>query len=591
MKNKAVDITISQLLSPMQLQRLAGEPSYSRGVEYFDEGRVADVHLKGNCIHANVRGSRKYRVELSTEGGEISYSCSCPFFQDTTAFCKHCVAAGLAFLHANEADGGTSMRKIQTQQATNMKYVEAYLKSQEKASLVSMLLDQTKDDDRLFSRLLMKADMGKKVNTTRLKKVVDRAVDRGDFVDYESMPQYSDDLYETINNLNDLLEEKHAVELMELSEYFLTRLEIQMDMVDDSDGYMSDILANIEELHHEACVLAKPDPEHLARKLFAWELRSGWEVFYGASERYADVLGKKGLKVYEALAKKEWAKLSSLKAGDDRHSFDGNRFRITSIMEQLASQTGDVEKLVAVKKKDLSSAYSYFEIAEIFKKDGKADKALEWAEKGVQAFPKQTDSRLREFLANEYHERKRHDDAMQIIWAEFVDDPRFEEYKLLKKHAERAGNAEAWKHWREKALQLIRKGIADSNRAAKGRPAPWYANDRSELVKIFLWEKDFDAAWAEAEDGGCHESLWRELAAKREADHPEDALAVYQSLVEPQITRMNNEAYRDAAALVKKIALLFKRLGKEEAWNHYRNTLCETHKRKRNFMALLEKIR
>jgi uncharacterized Zn finger protein len=588
--NKAADIPILQLLSSMQLQRLAGEPSYSRGVEYFDEGRVADVHLKGNCIHATVRGSRKYRVELSTEAGEISYSCSCPFFQDTTAFCKHCVAAGLAFLHANEADGGASMRKVQAQQETNMKDVEAYLKAQDKASLVSMLLDRTKDDDRLRSRLLLKAGKGKNVNLATLKKVIDRAVGRGGFVDYHSMPQYSRGLHETIINLHDLLEEKHAVELMELSEYFLTRLEIQMNMVDDSDGYMSDILANIEELHHDACVLAKPDPEKFARKLFAWELRSDWEVFYGASERYADVLGKKGLKVYQELAEKKWAKLSSLRAGEDSHSFDRNRFRITSIMEQFASQTGDVEKMVAVKTKDLSLAYSYFEIAQIYKKAGKAEKALEWAEKGVNAFPKQTDSRLREFLANEYHERKRHDDAMELIWAEFVETARFEEYKFLKDHAERAGGAEAWKHWREKALQFIRQGIAKSNRAAKGRPELWYSNDRSELVKIFLWEKDIDAAWVEAEEGGCHESLWRELASKREADHPEDALAVYQSLVEPQVKQTNNDAYRNAAALVKKIALLFKRLGREEAWIHYRNTLCETHKRKRNFMALLEKI-
>jgi uncharacterized Zn finger protein len=588
--SRTADKTILQLLSPMQLQRLAGEPSYTRGVEYFDEGRVADVHLKGNCIHATVHGSRKYRVELSNEAGKISYSCTCPFFQDTTAFCKHCVATGLAFLHANEVDGGASMRKVQAEQETNMKEIESYLNSQDKAVLVSMLLDQTKSDDRLQSRLLLKAGRGKKVNITALKKVIDRAVDQGDFVDYHSMRQYSDDLHETINNLHDLLEEKHAAELMELSEHFLTRLEIQMDMVDDSDGYMSDLFSNIEELHHDACVLAKPDPEQLARKLFAWEVRSDWEVFYGASEHYADVLGKKGLKVYEKLAEKDWAKLSLLKAGDERHSYDGNRFRITSIMEQLASQTGDVEKLVAVKMKDLSSAYSYLEIAELYKKNGKAEKALEWAEKGVKAFPKRTDSRLREFLANEYHKRKRHDDGMQIIWAEFVDAARFEEYKLLRDHAERAGGADAWKHWREKALQLIRKEIADSDRPSKAHRWLWNANDRSELVKIFLWEKDIDAAWAEAEEGGCHDALWRELAAKREADHPEDALAVYQSLVEPQVKQMNNEAYRNAGALVKKIALLFRRLGREEAWNHYRNTLCETHKRKRNFMALLEKI-
>ena len=84
--------------------------------------------------------------------------------------------------------------------------------------------------------------------------------------------------------------------------------------------------------------------------------------------------------------------------------------------------------------------------------------------------------------------------------------------------------------------------------------------------------------------------MWLELAAKREAQHPEDALAIYQSLVEPHVMQMHNLAYKEAASWVKIIGTLFKRLGREKEWEIYLHNLCTTHKRKRNFMALLKRF-
>ena len=43
------------------------------------------------------------------------------------------------------------------------------------------------------------------------------------------------------------------------------------------------------------------------------------------------------------------------------------------------------------------------------------DKALEWAEKGLKAFAEGTDSRLWEFLANEYHRRRRYTKAYREV--------------------------------------------------------------------------------------------------------------------------------------------------------------------------------
>jgi uncharacterized Zn finger protein len=582
---------ILKLLSPKLLQSLAGEPSYSRGEEYFEEGRVTNIRIEDDLISAKVRGSYPYRIEFWEENEELNYSCSCPFYQDSEAFCKHCVATGLAVLQAEENDGvGSKEARGKFQKEMSRKDIETYLKTLDKDAIISMLLHYSDDDEELKSRLLLKAGTGtKKVHIPTFKKVIERAVDWGDFVDYKSMYQYTQGIHRAVDSLQKLLDEKQAEAVIELSEFFFKSLEGCMGMMDDSDGYMSGIFSDIQELYHEACVMAKPDPEQLARKLFDWEMHSEWEVFNGAVEYYSDLLGEKGLKTYRYLAEKEWEKFAVLHPGQDQQSYSGSRFRITSIMEKLAGQTGDVEKIVAVKKKDLSLPYHFLEIAEIYKKAGNDAKALEWAEKGVRAFPVGTDSRLREFLANEYHKRKRHDDAMKLMWSEFIDYPHFENYKVLKRHAEKSGGVKEWKLWREKAIQLLRERHKGRKHDANVS-AFWNGHDRSELVKIFLWEKDIDMAWIEAQEGGCHESLWLELAAKREAQHPEDALAIYQSLVEPHVMQMHNLAYEEAAARVKKVGVLFKRLGREEEWEIYLNNLRTTHKRKRNFMALLKKI-
>ena len=71
-------------------------------------------------------------------------------------------------------------------------------------------------------------------------------------------------------------------------------------------------------------------------------------------------------------------------------------------METLAKQSGNVEELVAVKSRDLSLAWHFLEIAEIYRNAKNRDMALEWAERGLAAFPVRTDSRLRDFLIEEY---------------------------------------------------------------------------------------------------------------------------------------------------------------------------------------------
>lgn len=44
---------------------------------------------------------------------------------------------------------------------------------------------------------------------------------------------------------------------------------------------------------------------------------------------------------------------------------------------------------------------------------------------------------LRCFLADEYHDRGRHEEAMDLIWTGFAEEPRLDGYEELKVHADR----------------------------------------------------------------------------------------------------------------------------------------------------------
>lgn len=581
--------SLTTLLDRRTLRRLAGTRSFARGEAYYTNGLVGSLTEDRSTITAKVRGTESYRVTLRAAKSDLEYSCSCPVGQDGE-FCKHCVAVGLEWLAEGSA-AGTPARK-HTRPVVTMDDVRSYVTGQTKGVLVEWLMEQAAHDDRLRQGLLLKATKKgpKGLDVATWRRMIDNAVDWGEFIDYRDAYAYARGIEDAVDSIAALLKEGHNAEVIDLTEHALAAVEEAMGSVDDSDGNMSPILERLEKLHHTACRKVRPDPEELARRLFAWELRTDWDTFFGAAATYADVLGRKGLAVYRALAEAEWAKVPTLGPGhEEEEETYGGRFRITHIMATLAQRSGDVDALVAIKQRDLSWAYCYLEIAEIYKKARRYDLALEWAERGLQAFPKRTDSRLREFLSNEYHRRKRHEEAMALVWLEFTERPSLQQYRNLKSHADRA---RSWRDWRERALTALRQQTRKVKASDRPYPETWaHAKDNSELVRIFLWEKDVEAAWCEARDGGCSDELWMELAARREKDHPDDAFQVHQRQLPLTLSRKNNDAYREAIGLLRAIRGLMVRLGRGVEFTGYLESVRAAHKPKRNFMKLLDRAK
>jgi len=254
-------------------------------------------------------------------------------------------------------------------------------------------------------------------------------------------------------------------------------------------------------------------------------------------------------------------------------------------METLATKSGDIEALVAVKSRDLSQVFDFLEIAQIYKAAGDDDAAMRWAERGAQAFSEHTDSRLRQFLIEEYHSRNRHDEAVAIAWAEFCEQPGLDGYVILHKSASRA---KQWPEWRAKAIELLHDEIAATKkRQSKSAWSPYSSGNRSEIVRIYLWEGDPDAAWAEAKHGGCCNGLWFQLAEAREKDHPEDAIAVYGEQLNRALRHAQPRAYQEAVEILRKLYPLKMRVGKESEFASLVGAIRTTYKARRNLMKLL----
>ncbi len=575
----------------LELKRLATNRSFARGETYFKDGRVHSLATHKAVLTAIVSGQADYSVTLRSGEREIEYSCDCPIGLEGE-FCKHLVAVGLASLDpAQESNGKRERKRKRTASKDDL---GEYLQRQDKDILVAMLARAATENRDLRERLLLEAAQSNPAgfDIAAYRRSIANATRTDGFIDYHSAYDYTHRIHQVTESIAALLTGGHAPAVIELTEYALAQLECAIGDIDDSDGYMSDILSELQELHHRACLKAGSEPQVLARRLFEWEMKSDWEIFFGAAETYADVFGAKGLAEYRRLADSEWVKVRQLHPGDSDDERSSRRFRITSVMAALARQSGDPEALVEIKRRDLSDAYSFLQIAEIYRQAGQREKALDWAEQGMKSFSKR-DSRLVEFLAREYHRLARHDDAMKLIWHEFIESPFLKNYQELKAHARKVRPRPDWPAWRDKALAHLRGVIEKERREEKSLKNHWHwagHADNSRLVDVFIWEKRYDEAWQEACAGGCSSGLWLRVAAAREEKHPADAVPIYKEMIGPTLKQANNAAYAEAVKLLDKIRELLVRLDRGTEFDDYLTALRVEYKRKRNFIKLLHKI-
>ncbi len=580
-----VGTMLDDLISRASLEGLAGPSAFRRGEEYLAVGAVGRLRITGDKVAAKVEGTTTYRVELRDDDGALAFDCSCPRAADGY-FCKHGVALGLAWL-----DQPATVRKAGTASASKKRRdpwraIKQYLSAQSADILIELLLDVAQRDDRLYQSLLLKverAGAGSGNVARAFRRAIDEATRVHGFVDWREAGAFAGDMQQVAESMAELLKPDTAALLVELAEYAIERLEKSMEQVDDSDGEVGNIVHGLGELHLQACLMVMPDPAALAERLFALETTLPLGVWSFDALTYRDVLDAAGLQRYREVAEPAWRKL---KPRDAQDAFDSSRFTITRIMERLAEASGDVEELVAIKSKDLSCGYRYLEIAEIWAKGKQPARALEWAERGLQAFPEHPDNRLRDFLVAAYLKRKRHDEALQLTWVQFEEQPALGNYQKLH---DVAGKLRCWPAQRERALAWVTE-VASRRSSHATRWATFPTAHGSLRMEIALWENDLDAAWQAAQSGLCNRNLLIALAGKLEPSRRDDAIGLYQRVIPPIVEQTNNAAYDEAIKLIRKTGGLMKAQQQSPQFGDYLAELRVRFKPKRNFIKLLDGV-
>jgi uncharacterized Zn finger protein len=558
------------------LRDLAGGKVFARGVDYHEDGHVEIVRFDEARVLASVEGSEDYRCELVGAGAAFTGVCSCPAFDDW-GFCKHLVATALA---ANSL-GPEALE----QAAGRLAKIREHLRAKGVEKLVEMIIGIAERDPSLREELELAATVASaddKTLLTEFKKAITDATRTKSYVEYRKVPDWVAEIERVLDRINSLVDHGRGVLVLRLLDHFFARMDDALGSIDDSDGGGSGAYAQACEIHRAACRQVRPDPVALARVLFAREVDSDWEFFRGASEAYEEILGDVGLAEYRRLASEAWQKIKPLRTGrrveDDQF---GKRHALAAILERFAKREGDIDGIIAIRARDLSTAYDYLGIAQLCLDHGREPEALKWAEDGLWQFEDTPDERLILFACDLYRQVGRSADADKLLWRMFERRPSLDLYQRLKAAAGIDGmSADAV---RDRVLAWLRAAVGKSG----ARSGMGWSSPAELLVRVTMEEGLLPEAWAVVKEHGCTENLLGELAEASEQSHPAEVLKVYADRVERMVRLGGSDNYESACRMLGRMRQLREGTGETKQHLAYLYDLMSRHKAKRNFMKLL----
>ncbi|WP_368661690.1 SWIM zinc finger domain-containing protein [Streptomyces sp. NA02950] len=284
--------------SESTLRALAGPRSFERGRGYLDA--VSGVEVGDGWVTASVHGTERYEVELTLDGpGGLSGECDCPYGLEGN-FCKHLVALGLTALAQRESL--PRQRKAARDRAQDL---EGWLSDLSKDELLALVREQVAEDRQLRRRLELRAASARG-NLAAFRARIRDLLDIGPFaqhgyVEYADARTYADQAGQAVSAIGALTGSGRADDAIPLAREAMKLLADAVESVDDADGWLGQVGADLADAHLEACRAARPDPEELARWLVGHALG---DVDDGLTDidplDYEEILGEAGMAVLRA---------------------------------------------------------------------------------------------------------------------------------------------------------------------------------------------------------------------------------------------------------------------------------------------------
>ncbi len=550
--------------STVSLRLLAGDQAYRRGERYVADGRVRILQRDVHAVDGEVAGTHIYQSRLSWKDGHLSFACSCPV-GDAGECCKHVVALGLAAEQSTDARSGKNKAESDG--------LVAFLQGQPAAWLAETLLSLANEYPELRRRLQVQQQLAGDVNPAILKKSVSAILGHPRFLDYRQSREYARKLQELGGLFRQLLVSGNAKTCVMLGEYALERLFNIYGQSDDSSGAIGGEIHYIAGLYLEACGQSAVGDAAFPRRLFKLMLADDWNII--RIEDFMEILGDDGVSEWESALEAAWTIAA---AEPDRHDeFNAKTSRLRYLMESLAEKRGDVDLLIRLLGHDLRYPYHYNRVIDVCRDHGRQREAVQWAERGIKAFPR--DVGLRAVLAGLYLNDGLDTEALELLWRNFFEHVSPEHYLALK-HA----SGQDWPAWRTRAHEAMqtseRKYFERNNTRFPRAVAP----DGTARIRCLLAEGALDEAREVVGRLECSHYIRIELARRIADTHPEAAAAHFCSAIPHIVSVGSNNAYAEAAELLREMRPWLQ----GEAYHEYIAALRLQFKAKRNFIKLLD---
>jgi uncharacterized Zn finger protein len=534
-----------------QIESLAGPAAFRRGIDYHAQGRITLTKTTRSGLEATAQGTQRYRLWLREEGDLIEFDCSCPAAADGS-FCKHLVAASLAWMPA-EADDRRPEPADDDLQAALLK--------EPRERLADWLFQAAMADDRLDKQLRLKLSS----DSVTLKKSLSALLRPRGFLDWRRSTDYAMQLDAPLDILESLLE-RDPDACLDLADYAVKRLLRIYQRADDSRGAIGDRLRDFAHLHARAAARASITGPQLATRLFKFKELEDWNLF--PLERYWDSLGSKGQAAYLRRVDKAVSGIPVACESDD-FSAQMEASQVLRWREEIARSQGDFDTLIELLSRDLSSGYGYEKIVKVCREFGQDALALSWAERGLKHHP---DWRgMRPMLAEEYQRAGLDAEAQELLWQDFRHRPGTETWERLK-----TGNADQWPTIRQQALEEIARREV---RLDDGR------NDVSLRLQLLMSEGALDEALDLAMAHAAGPSLLVRLAKNVTREHPQAAASLYRRAADAELPGANANTYRNLVPLLKAVA----QLNDCEETRDWLAQIRTRYKARRKLMGMMDK--
>lgn len=577
-----------EALTLSTVRTLADEKTFLRGLAYFHEGAVGRLDEMGEEVRADVQGTHRYHIMLAAgQAGGLEYDCDCPVGEGG-AFCKHAVAVALAWLESvgEEVFPPPEPSKPKRKRITKADQVKQYLETLTEQELRDILVAASDGDRRLRDKLLFAAKAAAGSDLPSLRALVRQATRTSGFLDWREAAGYGHQLAE----LGELLEKRIRdgnPKLVEVIEEAIVEAERALTQIDDSNGEVYPVIGGLQQIHQLACECLRPEPVALAERLFRYQMEGEWDTFHNVLPGYMGALGAEGLARYRQLVEEKWTSLAPRLPTNRRgQSWDSGRFRVEHAMEALAKLTGDIDAIAAIKAKDLSSPRRFLDLAVLYQGQERFDEALAWAEKGIAAFRREGIQELLSFALEVYFRQGNKEKVEQLAWDRFTLQMGSKAFFLLLRDAARIGREEKL---RRQALAALQDQVSKEESPQKGlKRSPWMSSARSQLVEIFLAEKDSEQAWRTLKGGPTDRRLWDKAAALRGKTHPDEAINLYFQLLPHNVQAGTSHArYNEAVETVRAIRNLRLAQGEKAKFSLELEGIRTEYKAKRNFIKAL----